>query len=108
MKLKYLFILIVLLNILDVATTITILELGIAEEVNPIVKYLLDTMGYFGMALSKVAFLGFLGYWLVKAADSDITRFVVAGMYFLIVFYVGIVSFNGIVIYSYFSGIFLI
>ena len=108
MKLKQLFMMIVFLNLLDVVTTITFLELDIASEGNPIVKFLLDSMGYFGMALTKVAFLAFLGYWLIKAKESDITRFVITGMWLMVILYIGIVAFNSIVIYSYFSGIFLI
>ena len=59
--LKLLFFIVVILNILDVGTTITFLEYDISEEGNPLMVWVLEKFGYLGMFFSKAFFISWLG-----------------------------------------------
>ena len=101
------FIFLFILNVLDIITTITFLELNLASEGNPLMLYVLDSFGYFGLIASKVIFLGFLGFLLTKESDREkIRNSKVAkyGLRFLVLVYTFVIIINLSVIVPYFLG----
>ena len=104
MQYKNDFIFLVILNILDMLTTITFIGYGIATEGNPLMLLLFNNWGFMGMLMPKVVFLLFFAYVLTKYAKelkkSTITKY---GMRFLNVFYVGVVALNLSIIIPYFT-----
>ena len=99
------YIILFILNIFDILTTITFLELNLATEGNPLMLYILDTTGYFGLLASKIIFLGFLGFVLSKESsreeirNSKIAKY---GIRFLVLAYIFVVILNFSIIVPYF------
>ena len=104
-KTDYIFLFI--LNILDILTTVTFLELNLATEGNPFMAFVLDSFGYYGLVGSKFIFLGFLALVLSNKEEreqiinSKVTKY---GLRFLVLAYIFVVILNFSVIVPYFIG----
>lgn len=87
------FILLVILNILDIFSTVYFLEFNIFSEGNPLMAYLLDKFGYIGMLLPKIGFLSILGYSLASH-DVKKSKIVNYSLWLLVIMYVFVVTWN--------------
>ena len=96
------FIILIILNTLDVLSTIYFLEFNIGREANPLGVYLLEKFGYPGLVYMKFISLGFLGFLLTgeDAKDSKIAKY---SVWFSIFAYVLVVSWNIGFILSYYT-----
>ena len=74
---------IAVLMALDVYTTKLALDKG-AREANPVVRFILDKVGFTGFALAKVAFVGYL-FWLGTAVP-DWVLYLVIGAYTWVIY----------------------
>jgi hypothetical protein len=89
------YIALVILNILDVLSTIYFLEFDIFSEGNPLAAYLMSKLGYIGLIIPKIGMLGFFAYLLIKHKEelskSKVTKF---GMYLMLLVYIVVVTIN--------------
>ena len=103
---KKAFILLVILNILDVLSTIYFLEFNIFSEGNPIALFFMEKLGYAGLILPKVGMLGLFAYLLSKHSDelikSKITKY---GMNLMVVLYIAVVTINIGGIIGFYAGV---
>ena len=103
MKYKWAFILLLILNILDVITTVTFLELNIASEGNPLVAKLLEESGYLGAFSIKAIFLGYLAWLLYKLPENHAKWIPVTMLSLANILYIGVVIINSMVIMQHFE-----
>ena len=88
------FILLVLLSIFDAMTTVYFLEYTGMVEGNPIVAYLLEKFGYLGaLVFSKICMLIIIA-WTLYQDEVDKSKFVEYGMWFLVTYYIFVVTWN--------------
>ena len=56
------YIILVILNILDVISTVLVLDSGLGYEANPFMAYLFANLGIWAGIIVKFLFLGYVGY----------------------------------------------
>ena len=74
----------ILLNISDAIYTKYLIDLNLADEINPIMKLLIDKIGLNNAMNLKIVVITFVILWLIRKMDEKIVRY---GMYFLLVVY---------------------
>lgn len=88
------FIILAILQVLDIISTIYFLEYTFLVEGNPLALILLSNFGYIGLIIPKIMILGLFYYLFTKHKEECKHWFIKYGTWFMITFYVFVVTWN--------------